>query len=368
VRDERGQATVEYAGILLVVALVLGAALAAAPGGLGERVAGALRTGLCIAGGDVCRPADAAAAGLAPCITRERFRRQDTAIDVAVVRFGGQGEWQLALRSDGSATVTRLAGADGGGGVGIGLSFSPAHVDAQATAMLVARYRGGKQWRFPDERSAAAFLDAAARDGDVSAARRPDVTWHAAGAGVDGEVALAVAQLATAGLAASAGSVLGVRTEGERRTLTVALDRDGPHVFGSLPGMPAGAGGSASLLAEVSWERGSLRELVLRTGGAAAEYAARLDLRVPANRAAAAAVLRGSPRALAERLAADGVLERDVYALTEDRKGFDVAGRLGVALGLSHHRVTGEKRLVDAVTWERGGPAQRRFDCLGPDG
>ena len=367
-RDERGQATVEYAGAVLLVALVLGAGPAVAPGGIADRVAGAVRTGLCIAGGDVCRPADAAAAGLAPCTTRERFRRQETTVDVAVVRFGGEGEWQLALRSDGSATVTRLAGADGGAGVGIGLSFSPAHVQAQATALLVARYRGGKQWRFPDERSAAAFLEAAVRDGDVSAARRPDVTWHAAGAGVDGEVALAVAQLATAGLAASAGSVLGVRTEGERRTLTVAVDRDGPHVFGSLPGMPAGDSGPASLLAEVTWAGGDLRELVLRTGGAAVEYAARLDLRVPADRAAAAAALRGSPRALAERLAAAGVLERDVYALTEDRKGFDVAGRLGVALGLSHHRVTGEKRLVDAITWVRGGPAQRRFDCLGTDG
>ncbi len=365
-RDERGQATVEYAGVVLLVALVLGGALAAAAGGIGERVVAAVRTGLCIAGGDVCRPADAAAAGLAPCVTRERFRRQDTAIDVALVRFGGQGEWQLALRSDGSATVTRLSGADGGAGLGIGLSFSPAHVEAQATAMLVARYRGGKQWRFADERSATAFLEAASRDGKVSAARQPDVTWHATGAGVASEVALAVAQLATAGLTASAGSVLGLRTEGERRTLTVELDRDEPHLFGSLPGMPSGA--PASVLAELTWERGTPRELVLRTGGGNAEYAARLDLRVPANRVATEAALRGSPRALTARLAADGVLERDVYALTQNRKGFDVAGRLGVALGLSHHRVTGQKRLVDAVTWVRGGPPQRRFDCLGKDG
>ena len=38
---------------------------------------------------------------------------------------------------------------------------------------------------------------------------------------------------------------------------------------------------------------------------------------------------------------------------------------IGVALGLSHERVTAERRLVDAVAWVRGGPPQRRFDCLG---
>jgi hypothetical protein len=59
------------------------------------------------------------------------------------------------------------------------------------------------------------------------------------------------------------------------------------------------------------------------------------------------------------------VLERRGYAITEDRRGFSVAGRLGVALGLSHERVTAERRLVDAVAWVLGGPPQRRFDCLG---
>jgi len=367
VQDERGQATVEYAGVVLLVALVLGAAAAVAPGGVGERVAAAVRTGICIAGGDVCRPADAAAAGLSPCLTRERSRSQDTTLDVALVRLGGQGEWQLALLSDGTATVTRLAAAKAGAGLGIGVSFSPAHVAAEATATLFARYRGGKTWRFPDERSAAAFLAAASRDGAVSAARRPDVTWHAAGGGVDAELGLALAQLASAGLTASAGAVLGVRTEGERRTLAVTVERDGPHLFGSLPGFRSSAGGAASVLAEVTWQAGVLDTLVLRGADGNAEYAARLDLRVPANRAAAEAALRGSTDALVSRLAADGVLERDVYATHEDRRGFNVAGRLGLALGLSHHRVTGEKRLVDAVTWVRGGPLQRRFDCLGTD-
>ena len=51
--------------------------------------------------------------------------------------------------------------------------------------------------------------------------------------------------------------------------------------------------------------------------------------------------------------------------MTRERHGFSVGGRLGVALGLAHERVTEERRLVDAIAWVNGGPPQRRFDCLG---
>ena len=59
------------------------------------------------------------------------------------------------------------------------------------------------------------------------------------------------------------------------------------------------------------------------------------------------------------------MIERDGYSVTERRRGFSIAGRLGVALGLEHQRITAERRLVDAVAWIRGGPPQRRFDCIG---
>ena len=59
------------------------------------------------------------------------------------------------------------------------------------------------------------------------------------------------------------------------------------------------------------------------------------------------------------------MVERDGYSVAERRRGFSVAGRLGVALGLEHHRITSERRLVDAVAWIRGGRPQRRFDCIG---
>jgi hypothetical protein len=96
----------------------------------------------------------------------------------------------------------------------------------------------------------------------------------------------------------------------------------------------------------------------------------RLDLREPGNRAVAERLLRpgastfADVRALSERIQTDGVIERSVYAGTERQRGFSASAKLGVALGLAHRRITSERRLVDAVAWIRGGPPQRRLDCL----
>jgi hypothetical protein len=373
-REAAGQASAEYVGVLLVVGALLAASAVAVPG-VGERVSGSVRTALCIVGGDVCRSADAAAAGLEPCVTSQRSRRQDTTVDVVVVRLGGHGEWQLALRSDGHAVVTRIEEGELGGALGVGLTFTPAGVQADATASLVARYAGGRAWRFPDARSAGAFLDAAMRDASAHEGRAPDLRWDAIGARAGAEAELALAFLARAGLSVAAGSTIGLLSDGARRTLTLDLDVEDPHAAADLPGIPGPGGTQRSWVADVSWERGALRELALRTATGddrrLEEYTARLDLRDPGNRAVAERLLRPSPsppaalRGLAERLRTHGVIERHVYSVAERRRGFGVGGKLGVALGLEHHRIASERRLVDAVAWIRGGPPQRRFDCLG---
>ena len=375
--DNRGQAASEYVAILLVVvaALTGAATLAIAVPGVGERVVTTVRTGLCIVGGDVCRSSDAIAAGLEPCITRQRSRRQDTTIDVAVVRFGGHGEWQLALRSDGQAVVARLEENELGGTVGVGLTFSPAGVDAAASATLVAGYRGGRAWRFPDARSAGAFLAAATRDASARAARAPNVRWHAINGQADGEASVAIADLARAGISTGASDAIGLRSEGARRTLTLDLRLDDPLLSGILHGLAPSAGTQRSWVADVSWEGGKARELALRaaTGraGRQEEYSARLDLRDAGNRAAAERLLQPSTStpadlaALAERMRTHGVVEQATYSVSEERRGFTVAGKLGLALGLAHHRITAERRLVDAIASIRGGPLQRRFDCTG---
>ena len=375
--DNRGQAASEYVAILLVVvaALTGAATLAVAVPGVGERVVTTVRTGLCIVGGDVCRSSDAVAAGLKPCVTSQRSRRQDTTIDVAVVRFGGHGEWQLALRSDGQAVVTRLEENELGGTVGVGLTFSPAGVDVAASASLVAGYRGGRAWRFPDARSAGAFLAAATRDASARAARAPNVRWHAINGQADGEASVAIADLARAGISTGASDAIGLRSEGARRTLTLDLRLDDPLLSGILHGLAPSAGTQRSWVADISWEGGKARELALRaaTGraGRQEEYSARLDLRHAGNRAVAERLLQPSAStpadlaALAERMRTHGVIEHAAYSVSEERRGFTVAGKLGLALGLAHHRITAERRLVDAIASIRGGPLQRRFDCTG---
>ena len=86
-----GQAAAEYVAVLLVVAAVLaGRRRSRSPSPASASAwSQTVRTGMCIVGGDVCRDADAAAAGLAPCVTGERSTRQETTLDLAVVRLGG---------------------------------------------------------------------------------------------------------------------------------------------------------------------------------------------------------------------------------------------------------------------------------------
>ena len=228
-RAERGQAGAEYVAILLVVGAVLAGAagVAAAVPGVGDRVTATVRTGICIVGGDLCRTADAAAAGLPPCLTRERGDRQDTTLDVAVVRIGGHGEWQLALRSDGSAVVTRLEANEAGGTVGVGVSFSPAGIEAGASATLTAGYRSGRAWRFPDAAAARAFLDAARHDAGVSAGRPPDERWDALAGTGDARAEAAIADRRAWGSARAVRrcSACGVRATPARSRSTSAATR-----------------------------------------------------------------------------------------------------------------------------------------------
>ena len=375
-RTDSGQATLEYVALLALLASILAGAVALTSPALGSGVIATVRTGLCIVGGDVCRPADAAAAGLAPCLTGERWTRQDTTLDIAVVRLGGHGEWQLALRSDGTATVTRLEGSEGGVTAGAGVTFSPLGVDARVSGAVTLGYRGGEAWHFPDARAATAFLARARTDAAAQAARPPSVRWAGLGADAGAAAAVAVAGLASAGLDVGAAGTLGLRTEGARRTLALEAGRRDLRLFGDLPGFPAAAGATGEVVAEVTWAGGRLEELALKTARATGdrrdEFTARLPLTDPAARAAAEAVLRpggDGMAALTAQIARTGVLEHATYRVQERRRGISVAGRLGVALGFAHERVSGERRLTGATTVVRGGPPQQRADCLaGADG
>jgi hypothetical protein len=378
VRRAAGQASAEYVAILSVVAAVLvaaGATAAAVPG-VGARVVGVVRTGICVVGGDFCRRADATAAGLAPCVTSERSEREDTTVDIGVVRLGEHGEWLLALQSDGTAVVTRLEKDAIGGTAGVGVTFSPLRIDASASATAVVAYQAGRAWRFPHVRAARAFLQRAQREDGLPDPRPADVRWDAIAGSGSAAAGVAVADVANAGVAVAADAAIGLRRDGARRTLALALGARRPGLTFSLPGYSSPAPGARSVVAEVTWEAGAVRDIVLRGAssgdGRIDELIARLDLRDPESRAIAERALRppgraatAALRALMRRIATHGTVERRGYEITERRGGFSVAGRLGVALGLAHETVTAERRLTEATAWVRGGPPRRRFDCLG---
>ena len=222
--------------------------------------------------------------------------------------------------------MTRLEENELGGTVGVGLTFSPAGVSADATASLVAGYHGGRAWRFPDARSAGAFLDG--RDARRRPCRRR-ARRTCAGTRIGGragaEAVAAIADLARAGLTTAA--VQRDRAaHGRRPPDADARPRDRrPELSRSTcPAFPPVPVPGARWVADVSWENGAARELALRaatgSGGRLEEYTARLDLREPGNRAVAERLLRpggtlGDLGALAARLRTDGVVERDGYSV-----------------------------------------------------
>ena len=168
------------------------------------------------------------------------------------MRLGGHGEWQLALRSDGSAVVTRLEENEAGGSAGVGVSFSPAGLDASASVTLTAGYRSGRAWRFDSAAEARAFLDGARRDADVSAAREPDERWDALAGTAGAEAGAALAGLAELGVEASGDAVLGLRRDGATRTVTVDIGSEAPAASLELPGFPATPAARRAVVAEVT--------------------------------------------------------------------------------------------------------------------
>jgi hypothetical protein len=132
-------------------------------------------------------------------------------------------------------------------------------------------------------------------------------------------------------------------------------------------------------MVELTSADGRPRELAFRTVGRPAgkgqvvDIVARLDLRDPANRQAAAAVLAhrlpwppavaGDLRALARLAVQRGVVERAVYDVRNDSGSFDVAARLGVELGIDVDQIDMERRLVGASAWIHGSQERLREDC-----
>jgi hypothetical protein len=168
--------------------------------------------------------------------------------------------------------------------------------------------------------------------------------------------------------------VLGRRTGDGRTTWFFRSTLDDAQLYATLPTWSS-KGPSREALVELTEDAGGPRELVIRAVRAGddrvEEVTARLDLRDPELRARAAGGPPWSSEAvsgLARLAMTRGIVERQVHAVDDRSQDFNLAAKLGVALGVEHTRVDVRSRLADAAVWIAGSGPRRREDCLGPVG
>jgi hypothetical protein len=373
-----GQASAEYAALLALVAAALaGAGAAVGVGGVGSAVVEGVRTGICIVGGDVCRAADAEAAGLSPCTLTERTDGGATKLTVLSVRLGASGKWTVAARSDGSYVMTRTDGKSVGVGVGIGVAASPFELKFGVKGSYDLAVASGSAWELPDAAAVRRFL--AADDDD-----RPPPTWRFGdlGAELTAKAGATVGGAMLTGVETTATAAAGARIGRGQTTVYVRARLGGPELVAWLPGgeRRRALRGTGDVLVELTRADGELHEIAFRTVNAGAregelvETVARLDLRDPGNRAAVSQLIAvrlpwppsvmGDLRAVARRAVQTGVVERSVYASHDESDRFELSAKLGLEVGLQGDRIRERRRLVSASAWTDGSAERERVDCL----
>jgi Flp pilus assembly pilin Flp len=373
--ETSGQASTEYAGLLALVAAALVAAGAAVGlDDVGEAVASGVRTGVCIVGGDVCRASDAAAAGLSPCTVTDQTDGGGTVLSVGWLRLGSAGGVTVATRSDGSVLLTRTHERRAGAGAGIGIDASPLGIDVGAEASADFTISSGEAWEFPDAAAAARFLHG--HGGGPPAWR-----FGAVGDVLGAQAGARLGFVTFGGAEASAQSVAGARVGRGGTTLYIRARLDaGVKTWTPRHGTRTEGPTTGDVMVELTLAGGHPREIAFRrlgrsaSGGRVVDTVARLDLRDPENRRAAAALLarplpwqtaaavemRGVVRLAVQR----GTVEQSVYDVSDHSGRVEVAARLGAELGVDVHRVRIARRLVGASAWIGGSPERAREDCV----
>ena len=383
-----GQASLEYVGLLALVATAFAvAAPAAGLAGVPAEVSKVVRTGVCIVAGDVCRASDAEAAGLRPCTLRDERRGGAAAVTILSVRIGGGHQWLVARRSDGSVAVTKVARDELGASGGLGYELGPLKAGVEGEAGL--RVASGVGWEFPDAASAGRFLKAAHYGLSGAIARWPAAWrsgegglaasgWAGLGVVLTGEDGKALEGPA-AGVEISAESALGARIARGSTTLYLRAETEGPHTTGVLGGL-LDEGPRGPVVAEYTRDRSGPRELAFRVSARGAranqvvETVARLDLRIHSNRVVAARLLRhrvpwppsvaADLRAAVAHAVRSGTVERSVFAVEDGSRSLELAGRLGAEVGIEAGSTKVDRRLLEASARTAGSQERAREDCV----
>jgi hypothetical protein len=411
-RCNRGQGTVEYLAVVLLVSVVLGGgATAAAATGAGADIATAVphqvMRALCIVTHGDCER------DRAPCDVATSTESRSWSAGVSVLRIGRDRVLVVDHRSDGKVVVTltdtRSGGlqATRGGGVRIERGKRRLSLGGAATASAIAELGNAKTWVLPDdERTVDAFVAALRSGGSL---RAPDQDVRVRDVNIAVSASASGAGGTTAGSATLHGSG-GVRTDRVSGTTTYFLDGGADGVIDlskTFAGMSAGASGEAGASAGLaltvdrdgrwvdlaviaSGELSAAGRLPMGSGpiadtlnvptSAGRRWAAEahLDLNDPGNLAAAHAALDRTlavpphPReaaaaiaALARRVDERAVIDVRTYALDRTREGFAVdAGNGLAAVAGSHESSTEHTRLIAARTRGLDGQWRGRADCL----
>lgn len=405
-RAQGGQGTVEYIGVLTLVAVVLAAAVAGgavlAPG-VGNAVVGQIRHALCIVTGRRCIELAAAR----PCVVRTARDERREAVSLGFVQLGS-GRVVLRERlSDGTLRLTVLhrgrAGVSAGYGSSTRVRVGGVEVDvgAHAQGTIAGLVGGGQVFEVRTAQEADALIRRLRADGSptLDAVRRlihrngkdaphADATLVEGGidAGVDFELAGAGLK---AGATGGGENVLGRRIDRRtgQTTWYLRLDRKLPVFADALLGKASGELDGDALLAVTQDATGRLVELSAVVGGHAGAGAELGDRSVAAGSdrweaearvglddpqiAAALRAWRSSPAstdavvALGRALRDRAALEVRRYARegTSDEDGVEAG--TGMRAGVSWGRDREATRLLTASTRPPGGLWERRLECVG---
>jgi hypothetical protein len=424
-RGTGGQAASEYVALLALVAVALTLAAGLTSGGVGPRVLAGLQRGLCLVARPVCPVPTRVAADLEPCPLERSTRTEQVSEMIGLVRLGSSGTLSATRASDGGVTVTLADGSAAGGEMAVGarLRIGRRTFGGRVRADAAVRWTSGRAWRFPNVATAQHFV---ARFGDKATIAgklldevrstcsllcdavgwrphprlpEPDETYEEGGA--DAALAADLGEGPVFGTAGVAGGVIlgrrlsrdGSRTWylrlGAAATGGLALPFGGAGASGRTEsvlsyrvdrhGLPidlrvetsarAGAGGALRLQRQATAVRGGAGE------AAVVELDATLDLRDPANLAAARVVLDAmlhptrlaalpaSAAQLGRRFAEHGELDRRTYVLSDAATGVGASAALGVELAGGFDRTTERLRLLTAETRLPGLPFLPRDDC-----
>jgi hypothetical protein len=404
-RSQQGQGTVEYVGVMALVAVVVAAAVAVcavlAPG-VANAVVGQVRHALCIVAGRVCVREDAAA----PCVVRTaRDERRET-VSLGFVRLGA-GRVVLRERlSDGTLRLTVLHHGEAGVTAGWGsartvrVGGTAIEVGAHAQATIAGLVGAGQVFEVRTAAEANAIVRRLRARGSptVDAVRRlvrggdglPEADAGLVEGGVTAALDLSLSGgEASAGVGAGGDTVLGRRVDRRTGETTwyLRLRRSLPAFADALVGGASGELDGDALLAVTADRMGSATALSALVGGRAQagaqlvtgeeastgeerwEAEARVSLDDPAVRGALRA-WRRSPASL-DAVRALGVALRDrarvdVRRYTREASSDSDGGSLGLGprVGVELSRSREATRLVSAATRPPGGLWERRVDCL----